>query len=129
MANRFKIGDRVVRGDDWTWGKQDCDDFGKPTIGTVTGFSGISWTKVTWDNGRSHNYPNDELKSYSNNTKLTFTPSEPTKTIKKGGGEKEELLMFFKIKKMEKCPICGGIGQDLFFKFCCSNRSCQNFKK
>jgi len=30
-------------------------------------------------------------------------------------------------KKENKCPICGTCGNDLIFKFYCSNTTCQNF--
>lgn len=28
-----------------------------------------------------------------------------------------------------KCPICGNLGDNLIFKFYCSNSSCQNYKE
>jgi hypothetical protein len=30
---------------------------------------------------------------------------------------------------MAQCPVCGAIGEDLIFKFYCSNPHCQNFEK
>jgi len=30
---------------------------------------------------------------------------------------------------MSKCPVCGSKGEDLVFKFYCSNVGCQNFHK
>jgi hypothetical protein len=50
-----KIGMKVRRGKDWSWGNQDYSK-GKPTIGTVTKILENSWVKVLWSNGSAFCY-------------------------------------------------------------------------
>ena len=33
------------------------------------------------------------------------------------------------MKKLKFCPICGESGEDIVFKFYCTNRKCRNYKE
>lgn len=34
-----------------------------------------------------------------------------------------------KISKLSRCPLCGSAGEDITFKFYCSNCACKNYKE
>lgn len=57
LEDAIKIGSRVVRGKDWSWGSQDGDP---PTPGTVTawyrGNKSSKQVMVKWDSGQTVNY-------------------------------------------------------------------------
>ena len=57
MWPKLKPGNRVVRGPDWDYGTQDCDDNGNPTVGTILGAGGsLHWWSVKWDGGSTNGY-------------------------------------------------------------------------
>lgn len=47
------VGQRVIRGPDWKWGKQDG---GEGHVGTVRSFESAEEVVVVWDNGTAANY-------------------------------------------------------------------------
>ena len=49
--NNFKVGDLVVRGKDWKWGKQDDSDYG-----VIIRLKDNGWLRVQWRNGYEGSY-------------------------------------------------------------------------
>ena len=60
MYQKLKVGDRVKRGPDWRWKKQDYNN-GSQGEGIVTEIRSSTYSiKVEWDGGYLDNYEHNE---------------------------------------------------------------------
>lgn len=84
MKETLEPGDKVVRGPDWIWGKQD----GEPgSIGIITGRDTCmpdeeGWHLVEWPNGDKNGYVyNEERKDIIRFKKSESIKEEPEEVI------------------------------------------------
>lgn len=51
IVKEIRVGAKVIRGRDWDFKDQDCDDYGNQTVGVVIGDSREDgWARVKWVN-------------------------------------------------------------------------------
>lgn len=104
------IGKRVRRGPDWKWENQDGGAGGQGTV-TSNDTSSTGWVRVKWDNGNTNSYRvatgQVDLEAVGFVNKVQSLTKVPA--------------------KLSRCVLCGSSGEDLIFKFYCSQSSCKNF--
>eukprot|EP00051_Salpingoeca_urceolata_P006568 m.86770 g.86770 ORF g.86770 m.86770 type:complete len:2399 (+) comp14887_c1_seq1:143-7339(+) len=83
FSRTLTAGQRIVRGPDWKWGRQD----GKPPgAGTVQGSPRDGWVDVLWDHGTQNSY------RMGAEDKFDLQPAEDTRAAEARSGEALDFL-------------------------------------